>query len=290
MKNCLIVLNYNDFKTTSKFIQNVKNNGYIDKIVIVDNNSNDNSYELLLNFNCEKIDVIKTEANKGYADGNNYGMKYAYEKYKPKNFIISNPDVIFDERIINNLAQFLEKNNDIALATGVMHNIDEKRSKIIAWKLPRYIDDIKSCFYITEKYFNRLLYEKEYFNNQYAYVDVVPGSFFMVKADIMNKIDYFDSDTFLYCEERILGWKLKNINFKSAILCKEKFIHAHSTTIKKNIKSDIKRYKILKASKLIYMKKYLNCNNVTINFFKIIHLLSCLEKWIIFKVKSYRGC
>lgn len=47
MESVLIVLNYNDAITTKKLINNAENIKKIDKIVVVDNNSSDNSLEKL---------------------------------------------------------------------------------------------------------------------------------------------------------------------------------------------------------------------------------------------------
>ena len=38
-----LIINYNDFKTTEKLINNIKDYKVIDEIVIVDNNSTDDS-------------------------------------------------------------------------------------------------------------------------------------------------------------------------------------------------------------------------------------------------------
>ena len=45
MKTGLVLVNYNDYETINKFIDNVKNFGIIDTIVIVDNASTDDSYQ-----------------------------------------------------------------------------------------------------------------------------------------------------------------------------------------------------------------------------------------------------
>lgn len=58
------------------------------KIIVVDNCSNDNSFEKLSLIKNYKFDLIKTDKNEGYAYRNNFGIKYAKEKYNLKFFII----------------------------------------------------------------------------------------------------------------------------------------------------------------------------------------------------------
>ena len=63
----MIILNYNDLQTTKKYINNIKDYKVLDKIIIVDNKSTDNSYEELKKLSNDKISVIETDDNKGYA-------------------------------------------------------------------------------------------------------------------------------------------------------------------------------------------------------------------------------
>ena len=43
-KLAMVIINYNDYDTTKKLIDNIKNYKVLDKIIIVDNASTDNSY------------------------------------------------------------------------------------------------------------------------------------------------------------------------------------------------------------------------------------------------------
>lgn len=59
MKNCFIIVNYNDYKTTYNLIQNIEDYEVIDEIVIVDNDSKDDSYERLLKLKNNKLLFLK---------------------------------------------------------------------------------------------------------------------------------------------------------------------------------------------------------------------------------------
>ena len=64
--NTLLIVNYNDYESTSKLIENVKNYKILDLILVVDNKSKDDSYERLLKLENKKVKVICSEENKGY--------------------------------------------------------------------------------------------------------------------------------------------------------------------------------------------------------------------------------
>ncbi|EDT79011.1 glycosyltransferase family 2 protein [Clostridium perfringens] len=282
MKNVLVVLNYNDYITTEEFIDSIQNYNIINKIIVVDNNSTDNSHEILKKKINKKIDFLASDKNGGYAYGNNIGIKYAIERYNPKNIIISNPDVLIEEKCIINLINELNKNSTFGMITGTMLNSNKEISKGLAWKLPKYKDDIITSFIVLNKIFKPLEYNnKKLLNNTLNEVDVIPGSFFIAKAEALKKVRFFDEDTFLYCEERILSYKMKKMNYKIILKSDESYIHNHSITINKNISNYYRRYDILKNSKIIYMKKYLGVSKSKILFFNIIHNISKIEKFLL---------
>ena len=75
-KTGIVILNYNDYETTINMLNSIKDYDSLDHIVVVDNKSTDNSYEVLKPYESKKIDVIQSKSNKGYSYGNNVGIKY----------------------------------------------------------------------------------------------------------------------------------------------------------------------------------------------------------------------
>ena len=104
MKNIFIIVNYRDVNTTIKLINNIKDYKVVDEIVVVDNNSLDNSVRKLNNLSIKKLTVLESKENKGYSAGLNIGCRYAIKKYKKCNLIISNYLVNI---ILNNLEVIL---------------------------------------------------------------------------------------------------------------------------------------------------------------------------------------
>lgn len=290
MNNTLVVLNYNDFNNTSKFLMNAKKINSIEHIIVVDNNSSDNSYQQLKKYECEKIKVIKSDKNGGYAYGNNFGMRYAQKNYNAEYFIISNPDVIFTESLIKECTDFLDINKEAALCTGIMKNIEGKKLDNRAWKLPTFLDDLILSSLLLNKIFGHklLAYNNCGDSGKYMYVDVVPGSFFIVRADVMKEIGWFDERTFLYCEERILSFRLKQKGYKEVLLSDNSYIHMHSQTISKNIKGRVTKYKILQKSRRLYQKEYLKKNNICLMVFDIITLAGIFENYLYGIYEKYR--
>ena len=258
-KNAIIVLNYNDYKTVIDYIELIKDYKSIDKIVIVDNCSTDDSYNKLKKYNSERIYVVKSPENKGYAYGNNYGVHYLEKKKEHYDYItISNPDVNVEDSTISKMEEFLDSNKDVALVAPTMVFASGDVSDLRAWKERKLDSDITdSSIAMTHKAKKSHIekYDDSYFEKEYSYVDCVPGSFFMIKYDAFKEVGYFDEGTFLFYEEDILGKKLKNKKYKTVLLNKLKFIHYESVSINKNMIS-LNKYLEIQKSKRYYHEHY----------------------------------
>ncbi|EOU1878363.1 glycosyltransferase [Clostridium perfringens] len=287
-KTTLIVLNYNDYETTSSFLEQIKSYDNIENIIVVDNNSSDNSFEVLSKFKSCKIDVIKSNENGGYGKGNNIGLIYAEKKYKPKYYIISNPDIKINQLTIQSILDYLENNDDVAMCTAKMIEKNGEINKRFAWKLPTYKDNIILCFPILSKLIKPTIYKKELLKSNAAlYVDVVPGSFFVIKSQVFKDVDYFDECTFLFYEEEILAYKIKNKGYKIALLSDKEFIHNHGVTINKHYRKYLSRYNIMGKSKVIYLKKYLKVGRFKLLIFRVLYNISKIEIIILEFLKSF---
>lgn len=264
MDIAIIVLNYNDYETTEKLINNVKDFDVIDKVIVVDNNSSDNSLEVLSKYQNDKIDVIKTDKNKGYGGGNNYGIKYAIKQYQPKYIVIANPDVILEEDTFIQMKKFYDENTEkVGIVSCHAINTSESKSHT-AWKLPRFSDCILENLILIKSIFfpNVDNYSEDYFEGAISKVDVVLGAFFMIASEAMQDVEFFDEDTFLYGEENILAYKLKQKGYSNYLLNDYTYIHNHSVSISKNIKSIGKKFDMGYDSKCVYLDKYLNVGKI----------------------------
>lgn len=269
----LIVLNYNDYITTSQFVRNMIHTDTIDKIVVVDNHSSDNSYEQLKELCCEKVDLIRTQKNNGYAYGNNFGAFYAIKKYNPQYIIIANPDVELNDDIIEYIIHFAEKTENLGIVTCVM-NCTSGIDLPVASKLPDYIDCVLEQLMLLKKIVgSSLKYDDQYLKQKVVDVDVLPGSFFLIEANTFTEVGGFDENTFLYYEENILAHKLKYKGKNNYLLTEKSYIHNHSVTINKNISSVKNRLEIAFDSRKLYCTKYLRCNKLQLWFLKLIFII-----------------
>ena len=60
--NC-VILNFNDGETVARLVHMIYDYDYLEKIVLVDNHSTDDSWEKLQVLKDEKVELIRTEKN-----------------------------------------------------------------------------------------------------------------------------------------------------------------------------------------------------------------------------------
>jgi len=258
-----VILNYMSSELTIKLIKNIFHciTGYKEYgILIVDNSSPDDSYEVLAKHfqNFENVFVIRNKKNEGYARGNNFGIKYVETNFTECKYVaIVNPDVAFFENTdLTKILDKLDGNPKLAAITAVHLLNGDFDLRTIAWKVPKGIDDLFLNFAVTSLTLNRTHYKKfRIQSNMLSYVEVLPGSFFIIKLDVLRKVGYFDENTFLYCEERILAKRLMEAGYEQAVDFGIFFLHNHHKS-KSTINQKIKHSGYLLASRVYYNIAY----------------------------------
>lgn len=277
-----LILNYNDAETTKSLVKLIENYKSIRKIVLVDNCSKDDSFSVLEECANEKVDVIVTDKNGGYGYGNNYGIKYLAENYNSKFVLLANPDIVVSEAVICKLEEFLINNSEYALVAPFMLNSNGERQLNTGWRIPSTMQYVLSCGILYSHYKKPSLYKDILISNDFVKdVDAISGSLFLLNVDKFIESGMYDENIFLYCEETVLGIKLKNAGYKSAILLQEKYIHNHSVSISKTYKTAIKRRKLMLDSKLYVLKTYYKANPLLCFIGYIISKISILEMMLL---------
>ncbi len=269
----LVVLNYNDAITTMEYVREVENYNCFNHIVVVDNCSTDDSLKLLKQLNNKKIDIIKTEMNGGYGYGNNYGINYAVSKYNVDIVLVTNPDVRYEENVVKKLENVLRDNNEIAIAAPKMTSPNGEIDMHTAWEIPtgwQYTIKNSSIF---NRFCKDFFYKKHEFNNGQMEVGAVAGSMLMIKVSDFYKVKCYDENIFLFCEENVLGIKIRQLK-KKIVLIDDSFIHYHSVSIKKSIKSFSKRERIMWKSRRYVLKQYYGFSTIQMLGVKVFQYLT----------------
>lgn len=267
----MVIVNYNDYKTTKRLLDNIKDYKILKEIVVVDNKSTDNSLEELRKLKNKKITIIDSGNNKGYSYALNVGCKYLIDKYKSLNIVISNSDIIIESELdIKDLNSYISPKNVIVGPTIIQGN-DLNRG----FKIPSPWQDIKQniVFFGKRVLAKELSYPDNYYHKEISKVDTVSGCFFMIASKHLEEMGYFDEGVFLYYEENIMGIKTKRLGKNIIVVNNVDVIHDHSVSIDKSLKR-IKKYDILKTSQEYFEKVYNGASKIELFFLKVFRYLT----------------
>ena len=116
----IIILNWNGKEITCKCLDTLLNKTEYKKtcfrVILVDNGSTDGSAEFFEKKYGDKIDLIKSNVNLGFINGNNMGINYAIEKFNPSFVLLLNNDIeIIQKDWLQKLVETALKNERIGL-------------------------------------------------------------------------------------------------------------------------------------------------------------------------------
>lgn len=287
IKYAVIILNYNTaddaIVAASSIIDSALDNDFI--ICIVDGcSSKKNQKEILQTANLSRTHLLFLDINGGYARGNNEGVRFLSTLYDFQYTIIMNPDVILStkgtiDRLLQKLSEMDSDYCGIQPLIWTPHFNNDASMQTCIRKVYSYFDCILDSFYPIRKLFSRKYKEIVYFEER-PYKDYIPfevpsGCFFIIKTEIFNKVGMFDERTFLYAEEIILGYKLKQLNYKFILNPFFKVIHEGGKSTgahRKKVTSFSAKEEIKALS--VYMKYYLRCNLLEIYVVRFLFMIN----------------
>lgn len=265
MRTILVCLNYNTKDITLDFINRILDYKSIDKIVLVDNVSTDGSYEAFKsNIKNEKVDILNTGKNLGFAGGNNFGLVHA-KQYNPDILIVCNTDIIFDEELVIDAIKNFEDNPKIGLMSYkcIFTSTNEEDSTI--GEFP------KSIFKDYWEFIYRFGGYCKYGLTEVTKCDYVATPMNIFNAKAIYEAGMYDQSTFLYGEERIIGYEIHRAGYDIIFDPRHFFYHmgGASTNISINNKQKLKYW--LKSRRIYWF------DHIKINSFKKVWLI-VLEK------------
>ncbi len=286
-RNIVVVLNYNDWEETTRFCKAVEIFNTVNNILVIDNSSTDDSQEKLKQLESGKITILNASQNKGYAAGNNVGLKFILDKGWQGNIIVSNPDIYFSELNLQNILSALDDPN-IGLATGLI-TTDGIVTSNYGWKLPSFWELVSNQFLLLYK-IKRLLGISMYLpypkNEERIYCDCVSGCFFCLTTDTLKQVGLLDERTFLLGEENILGFRIKQAGKKVCVVSTERVEHKQHHSLKKVMKKNNNSQRWLYDSLMVYVVNYLKKGKLSQKIFSILFSVATYETRIIVRVLS----
>lgn len=293
----VIVLNYKSYNDSERCLKQLLSFQGCFHIILVDNQSPDDSFKRLKECFKENfiVDFIQTERNGGYSAGNNFGIKYAIEKYQVNTIAILNPDVFIPKyEVLKVMKEKLYTDDSYAIIGGSVIDAGNQYVPILsAWDIPSKMKLVFNHSLFRNR--KRDVPTMKIIGEKLAQVECVAGCFFMAKVSHLQKLGFLDENVFLYNEENILGIKCKEAGLKEVLALDQFYYHIHKRNEKQNItfKQKMQTTKNAYISRCYLCKKYYRSKGLfllgIVEFFNKVYLfLSYIKKKVIRKKRSKR--
>jgi GT2 family glycosyltransferase len=215
----IVIVNWNAKKQLWDCLNSIekieRKNFKLEKVIVVDNASVDNSIELIevdeFNF---PLQIIKNSTNKGFGAACNQGATVCHSNY----LLFLNPDTrLFENSLWVPVGLMEQKGNEGIGVLGIQL-IEEsgkiQRSCARFPTLKNFINVILGLSKIAPKFFPGLaLLEWDHADSRF--VDQIMGAFYLIRSDVFNSLHGFDEDYFIYFEELDLSLRAYKAGFKS---------------------------------------------------------------------------
>lgn len=181
------------------------------EVIIVDNASEDLSIaQLTHSFPDEnRLHIIVTEQNPGFAAGCNTGLGAATQPY----ILFLNPDCLLQENSLQRMVQVMESDSRIGMVGGYLVNPDGSEQGGGRRAIPTPWRAFVRAFglYHLEKYWPRLFFDfhlnKQPLPQTPVEVEAISGALMLVRRQAIDDIGPWDEQYFLHCED--LDWCLR---------------------------------------------------------------------------------
>ena len=224
-KVSVVILNYLNYLDTIECVESIFEMNYeLEGIVIVDNHSNNESYKILSKKykNNNRIIVIRTGQNYGFAKGNNIGMAIARQRFHTDFVLVVNNDTIFEQK------DFFEKllnhyEHGVGMIGSAIHLKGDATQKEFLYDLS-FIEMLKIILelYLIQcgKVIWLFMVPAPKKRNEKK---IIQGCAILFTPDFFKHYSGFYKKTFLYAEEPILYFMCKKYSLRQ--------IYVHDTFI-----------------------------------------------------------
>jgi len=237
MINISIVLYKNELQQSINTIQSILKSNLIKKLYLIDNSPTD---ELKgLHHLSKQIEYKFNNTNLGFGKAHNIAIRKSIDE-NIKYHLVLNPDIYFEEGVLEELYDFMEKNPDVGLVMPKVLYPDGK-IQYLCKLLPTLLDLFGRKFLNKgplKKYIEKRneIYELRFTGyNKIMEVPFLSGCFMFIRTEALKKVGLFDERFFMYLEDADLSRRIHRVA-KTIYYPYVHIYHEHQKDSYKNLK------------------------------------------------------
>lgn len=252
IKVSVIFVSYNTRELTINAIRSLyeKTHDITFEIILVDNNSQDNTVENVESI-FPNVICIKNEENYGFGYANNIGAKIAKGEY----IFLLNTDTILTNNAIKILADYLDehaKEDNIVAACGNLYDKNNNPATSYARLFPGVALELNSLLFNFLHHIKMMNFHFNFSDKPIHFKGSLSGADSMLVKHYFDSVHGFDKDYFLYYEETDLFYRLIKRGFLVASVPQAKIVHLEGASEQLQEKTLQRSF----LSKSIYFRKH----------------------------------
>lgn len=218
MKLSIIIVSWNVREDLVRCIQSIEENRPFAEfeIIVVDNASSDGTAERISR-DFPKVTIIANKENRGFAAGNNQGIKKARGQY----LFFLNPDTIVHPLSLDVLMNFMDGNSDAGACGPKLLNEDgttqPSTRRFPTFRGALYRHTAFRFLWIFRSEYEKLLM-KDFDYDREIDVDEVTGAALMVRRSVIDRVGCMDESFFMYYEEVDLCYRIKQAGWRTVFV------------------------------------------------------------------------
>lgn len=230
------------------------NQNLITSVIVVDNISTDDSLvrvEALTDLSFD-LQIIRNTENRGFGVACNQGAALATSEY----FLFLNPDTLLFENSVKVALAFMQQPENARIGIVGIQLLDEENhiSRSCA-RFPSVVGLVTHSIGL-DRIFPRLShFMVEWDHATTRQVDHVIGAFFLVRRNVFETLQGFDSRFFVYLEDLDFSKRAKTLGWSSFYLAEARAYHAGGGT-SRQVKARRLFYSL--RSRILYVFKHFN--------------------------------
>jgi GT2 family glycosyltransferase len=287
MKFSVIIVNYN----VACFLEQCLQSVYVAlknihaEVFVVDNNSVDNSVEMVEN-KFPQVHLIQNKKNVGFSKANNQAIRLAKGEY----ILLLNPDTVVEADTFEKVISFMDITPDAGgLGTKMVNGrgefLPESKRSLPVPSVAFYRIFGLSKLFKKSKRFGK--YHLTYLNpDEIHSVEVLSGAFMLLRKSVLDNIGLLDEDYFMYGEDIDLSYRITKAGYKNYYFPKTRIIHYKGESTKK---SSINYVFVFYRAMQIFAKKHFSQKNaatlnIMINIAIYLRAFLSIIKRLFFKI------
>ncbi len=256
MKLSVIIVSYNVRSLLEDCLRSAEKAslGIDSEIIVVDNNSADNSAGMVAQ-KFPEVKLIRNKENLGFSRANNQARDHAGGEY----VLFLNPDTVIKENTFKVCIDFMDSHPGagamgVKMTDGKGRYLPESKRAVPTPMIAFYKLSGLTALFPRSKTFGRY-YLGHLDKDKPHQIEVLTGAFFFARKEALDKVGWFDESFFMYGEDIDLSCRLLQNNFTVHYHPGTSIIHYKGESTRK---SSINYVLIFYRAMAIYAKKHFN--------------------------------